>query len=49
MITTTEIRASLNDIESDRVERTISTTNTDKPFVRLMSKVDWFGKIIFVH
>ena len=30
MITTTEIRALLNDIESDRVERTISTTNTDK-------------------
>lgn len=25
-----EIRALLNDIESDRVERTISTTNTDK-------------------
>ena len=24
------IRALLNDIESDRVERTISTTNTDK-------------------
>ena len=30
MITTNEIRTSLNDIESDRVERTISTTNTDK-------------------
>ena len=30
MITTTEIRALLNDIESDRVERTFSTTNTDK-------------------
>ena len=30
MITTTKIRALLNDIESDRVERTISTTNTDK-------------------
>ena len=30
MITTNEIRALLNDIESDRVERTISTTNTDK-------------------
>ena len=27
---TDEIRALLNDIESDRVERTISTTNTDK-------------------
>ena len=27
---TGEIRALLNDIESDRVERTISTTNTDK-------------------
>ena len=25
-----EIRALLNDLESDRVERTISTTNTDK-------------------
>ena len=25
-----DIRALLNDIESDRVERTISTTNTDK-------------------
>lgn len=30
MITTTEIRALLNDIETDRVERIISTTNTDK-------------------
>ena len=30
MITATKIRALLNDIESDRVERTISTTNTDK-------------------
>ena len=30
MIPTTEIRALLNDIENDRVERTISTTNTDK-------------------
>ena len=30
MITTNEIRTSLNDIESDRVERTISTNNTDK-------------------
>ena len=30
MITTQEIRALLNDIENDRVERTISTTNTDK-------------------
>lgn len=30
MIATNEIRALLNDIESDRVERTISTTNTDK-------------------
>ena len=29
-MTTIEIRALLNDIESDRVERTISTTNTDK-------------------
>ena len=29
-MTTDEIRALLNDIESDRVERTISTTNTDK-------------------
>lgn len=29
-MTTEEIRALLNDIESDRVERTISTTNTDK-------------------
>ena len=28
--TATIIRALLNDIESDRVERTISTTNTDK-------------------
>ena len=27
---TDEIRKLLNDIESDRVERTISTTNTDK-------------------
>ena len=30
MITTQAIRALLNDIENDRVERTISTTNTDK-------------------
>ena len=30
MITKEEIRALLNDIENDRVERTISTTNTDK-------------------
>ena len=30
MITATKIRALLNDIESDRVERTISITNTDK-------------------
>lgn len=30
MITTDEIRAMLLDIENDRVERTISTTNTDK-------------------
>lgn len=30
MITKEEIQALLNDIESDRVERTISTTNTDK-------------------
>jgi ATP-dependent DNA helicase RecG len=30
MMTTDEIRALLNDLESDRVERTISTTNTDK-------------------
>ena len=30
IMTTEEIRALLNDIESDRVERTISTTNTDK-------------------
>ena len=29
MIITNEIRALLNDIENDRVERTISTTNTD--------------------
>jgi len=29
-MTTEEIRALLNDIESDRVERTISTTNTEK-------------------
>lgn len=29
-MTTDEIRALLNDIESDRVERTIKTTNTDK-------------------
>ena len=29
-MTTDEIRALLNDLESDRVERTISTTNTDK-------------------
>ena len=28
-MTIEEIRALLNDIESDRVERTISTTNTD--------------------
>lgn len=27
---TNEVKALLNDIESDRVERTISTTNTDK-------------------
>ena len=36
MIQKAEIRAQLNDIENDRVERTISTTNTDKfgkPFV----------------
>ena len=30
MMTIDEIRALLNDLESDRVERTISTTNTDK-------------------
>ena len=30
MTTIDEIRALLNDIENDRVERTISTTNTDK-------------------
>ena len=30
MITNDEIRTLLNDLESDRVERTISTTNTDK-------------------
>ena len=30
MITTDEIRAMLVDVENDRVERTISTTNTDK-------------------
>ena len=30
MMTTTEIRALHNDIERDRVERSISTTNTDK-------------------
>lgn len=30
MISTDKIRALLNDIENDRVERTISTTNTDK-------------------
>lgn len=29
-MTKEEIRALLNDIESDRVERTVSTTNTDK-------------------
>ena len=29
-MTQDEIRALLNDLESDRVERTISTTNTDK-------------------
>ena len=29
-MTKEEIRALLNDLESDRVERTISTTNTDK-------------------
>ena len=30
MMTIDEIQALLNDLESDRVERTISTTNTDK-------------------
>ena len=30
MISTDKIRALLYDIENDRVERTISTTNTDK-------------------
>ena len=30
MITTYEIRILLNDIENDRVKRTISITNTDK-------------------
>ena len=30
MITSEEIRKLLSDIESDRIERTISTTNTDK-------------------
>ena len=30
MISTDKIRALLDDIENDRVERTISTTNTDK-------------------
>ena len=29
-MTIDEIRALLNDLESDRVKRTISTTNTDK-------------------
>lgn len=30
MMTIDEIRALFNDLESDRVERTVSTTNTDK-------------------
>ena len=30
MLTKEEIRTLLNDLENDRVERTISTTNTDK-------------------
>ena len=30
MIQTDEIRAMLLDLENDRIERTISTTNTDK-------------------
>ena len=30
MLTAEEVKTLLSDIESDRVERTISTTNTDK-------------------
>ena len=30
MITIDEVRLLLSDIESDRIERTVSTTNTDK-------------------
>lgn len=30
MLTETEVKKLLNDIENERVERTISTTNTDK-------------------
>ena len=37
MITTDEIRAMLLDVENDRVERTISTTNTDKFGQAIMS------------
>ena len=29
-MTTNEIQVLLNDLENDRVERTVSTTNTDK-------------------
>ena len=40
MITTDEIRAMLLDVENDRVERTISTTNTDKQFALATHLVD---------
>lgn len=38
MITTDEIRAMLLDVENDRVERTISTTNTDIDGGKLISE-----------
>ena len=40
MMTIEEIRALLNDLESDRVERTISTTNTDKFFASKATEVE---------
>ena len=39
-MTIDEIRALLNDLESDRVERTISTTNTDKFFASKATEVE---------
>ena len=46
MITTDEIRAMLLYVENDRVERTISTTNTDKFCLAIIAEVNplsWTG------